>query len=192
MRRRKGNAKKSCPQQEPPLTEDSWLLLCSSSPVCFPSSGIDLAASPYFLSPLYFLSSFCTHSYVHSHTRGSEMRTSRGIGEGGRRWKEASLWRYDWVIERVKGQSSKAVSLSTLLTQTRTNTGTQTGPRLRSTRTGVLFQMRSLLIILRVFMRWRRRGPCVRVVLVDKQGFLHGEQVGWMGGMNHLNRPWFV
>lgn len=79
-----------------------------------------------YISFIFSLISFCTHTgksctHTFTHTQASEMRTSRGTGVGVSRWKEANLWLDDWVIERVRGQSSKAVSLSTSLTQTRTN-----------------------------------------------------------------------
>lgn len=139
--------------------------LFSLCPVCFLSSYIDLAVSLYFLSPLYFLSSrfartqAFTNTYIPSHAHTSEMRTSRGAGAGVSRWKEANLWLDDWVIERVKGQSSKAVSLSTSLTQTRNNAETQEqqpDPELEALELASSFECTVLMIILMVFMgcRW--------------------------------------
>lgn len=118
-----------------------------------------------FLSPLI---SFCTHSGIqehihtlslsHTHTLKEEMRTSRGIGAGVSRWKEANLWLDDWVIEKVKGQSCKAVSLSTSLTQTRTNAETQErqpDPELETLELASSFKRTVLIINSMVFMRWR-------------------------------------
>lgn len=136
--RRWTNSEENWPQwktrRKIPLLPDSCCALHHShnpsvlfiSPVCFLSSYIDLAVSPYLyllymfsLLILHAHSRACMHTYTH--TYASEMRTSRGIGVGVSRWKEANLWLDDWVIERVKGQSSKAVILSTSLMQTRTN-----------------------------------------------------------------------
>lgn len=137
------NSEGICPQWETDwsLLSDSCCALHHShnpsvlfiSPVCFLSSHIDLAVSLY----LYLLYIF-SHLILHAHA--SEMRTSRGTGVGVSRWKEANLWLDHWVIERVKGQSSKAVSLSISLTQTRTNakSGSQSQSyRVRSTRIGI-------------------------------------------------------
>lgn len=113
----------------------SHLLLCSSS---FPQKLCSLHLPSLFsvfihrsghvslfLYRLYIFSHLILHAHGHVRTltltHASEMRTSHGTGRGGSRWKEANLWLDDWKTERVKGQSSKAVSLSTSLTQTRTN-----------------------------------------------------------------------
>lgn len=120
-----------------------------------------------FLSPLYFpLISFCTHSgiqehtHMHTHTHRhlkEEMRTSPGTGAGVSRWKEANLWLDDWVIEKVKGQSCKAVSLSTSLTQTRTNAETQEqqpDPESGAPELASSFKRTVVIINSVVFMRW--------------------------------------
>lgn len=62
-------------------------LFSSSPPVCFLSSYIDLAMSPY-LYLLYIFSHLFLHAHrqacthAHTRTRASEMRTSLGAGSG--------------------------------------------------------------------------------------------------------------
>lgn len=116
-----------------------------------------------FIYPLYFLSSHfartqaCMH--ILSHTQASEMRTSRGTGVGVSRWKEANMWLDDWVIERVKGQSSKAVCLYIAHADENQRWDARAACRPNPAELGALdlassFKCTVIMIIWRAFMRW--------------------------------------
>lgn len=99
--------------------------LFSSSPVCFVSPCNDLAVPPRFLPAAHWLSSLVarTRAFMNTSIRsGAHFRNEKQSGHwSGRQEMKvgADLRLDDGVIERVKGQSSKAVGLSTSITQTR-------------------------------------------------------------------------
>lgn len=96
--------------------------LFSSRPVCFVSWYNDLAEPPHFLPPFYWLSSSpartgafmntSIHSWAHFRNENQS-----GHWSGSRRMKVWD-WGTEWLSEQ-RGQSSKAVGLSTSITRTR-------------------------------------------------------------------------
>lgn len=155
--------KKNCPQWETrlktPLLPDSCCALHHShnpsvlfiSPVCFLSSYIDLAMSPY-LYLFYIFSHLILHAqpYMHTytHTQASEMRTSRAIGVESVD-ERRPIW--DWMTEWLKEWRAKAVKPSVSLHHSRRQepmlrckSGSQSRSyRVRSTRIGIFTQMHS-------------------------------------------------
>ena len=152
-------------------TEDSWLLLCPSS---FPQSLCSLhlpsafclntsiwPCLPIYISFIFSLISFCTHTSVHAHTLAHTLQKWEPVVA--LEWESVDERRpiCDWMTEWLKEWRAKAVKLSVSLHRSRRQEPTlgckscsQTQSyRVRSTRIGVFIKIH-IIIILMVFMRW--------------------------------------